>query len=210
MASIEYQNPRDPRFKHLYKLHPYIICFRDARGPKKHGDDLFHFPYIQEFYKDEFSISDFFEYVDNNVDEIVEELNLRWIISILECYTDGHPDTSVRLQALTLTNLVRAEHIHQSYMYTIGISRQEFIKLHNPADNKTNIVGGLLRYIGDGDLYVNLMWRNLELITHHTLRKFLNKFRMEFSDKWYSLFESESFSEIYDEIIKLKKEAKGR
>jgi hypothetical protein len=211
MASIEFQNPKDTANVHLYKLYPYILCFRQDYGPKKHSHDLNlgSGSKYEKFYREEYSALDFFEYIENNIDGILEELNLRWIISILECYADGHPSSEIKLQALSLVNLARIEHIHQSYMYSLNLDRVNFYKQYESiSDNKVDICGGLCRYIGETEVHLNLMWRNLQLINHFALRKMFKFLHTEFRTKWYSSFTHESIYEIATKIDELKKDTK--
>ena len=99
--SKEQQVPKNGH--HLKVIHPMIRVSR-RMGPdgytKNSNDEL---KKLAKTYKFE----TFDNYMKDNIDEICDELNSRWLLSILESYVDESKDEVEALMALTLYSIMR-------------------------------------------------------------------------------------------------------
>ena len=163
--SNETQNPLDPKYKHLYHLHPYICHARSfspmgvtiQRGRTNPiNKDLFDFK------------TDIKGYVSENIDEICEELSTRWLVALTDTYCDLSDDIGERLAALNITTLVRIIQSSTANMYQSGAfgdikaSKSHKIKLLNKYNNKFFMWDGCHCIPGTDLIYINLIKRTLK------------------------------------------------
>ena len=95
---------QQPKYGHHLKiLHQFIIASR------KNGPDGFikKSNATTEKFAKTYKFENFNKYVRDNIDEICEELNSRWLLSILESYVDESKDEVEGLMALTLYSIMR-------------------------------------------------------------------------------------------------------
>lgn len=212
MAGIELLVPTEDKTPHLFYLVPFIHAFRHKHGPQKRAYEYDSYPGEKEgkglnadkftFYRKEFDEETFFDYVETNLDDILNEVNLRWALSIITCYADGHSNVNIRLQANQICNLIRFDSYHLSFVDRMQIDRLEYKKLSNEfwanhllqykgRDHKKvpiKYLDGFWNNIGATDSISLLYMRNYKLITNITLSKL---FRFSISKlllHWASLF----------------------
>tara|TARA_B100000287_G_scaffold185324_1_gene175234 strand:- start:170 stop:895 length:726 start_codon:yes stop_codon:yes gene_type:complete len=203
MASIELLKPSIEETPHLFYLLPFIHAFRQKHSPIKKCSDYGeyqkdnHLNYLKrlDFYKKEFSEEKFFEYVESNIDEILNEVNLRWALSILTCYADGHSDTNLRLQANQICNLIRFDSYHLSFVDRVKIDKKKYNKLCNDFWKGKSIkkipikyLDGFWNNVGNTDSINLLYMRNYKLITDTTLTKIFRFCVSKLILHWSSLF----------------------
>jgi putative sugar O-methyltransferase len=99
LLPTEQQNPDDGH--HLKILHPFI------KASRKNGPDGFVKSDLDKEFEKTYKFENFNKYVRDNIDEICEELNSRWLLSILESYVDESKDEVEGLMALTLYSIMR-------------------------------------------------------------------------------------------------------
>lgn len=203
MASVELLKPSKEETPHLFYLLPFIHAFRQRYSPIKRCVSYGEFPiedrkaYLEriDFYKNEFNEETFFKYVESNIDEILNEVNLRWGLSILTCYADGHSDINIRLQANQICNLVRFDSYHLSFIDRIKFDKKEYLRISkdffNGKPNKKipiKHLDGFWNNIGATDSIGLLYMRNYKLITDNTLTKMFRFCITKLIFHWASLF----------------------
>ena len=203
MASVELLNPSKEETPHLFYLLPFIHAFRQRYSPIKRCVSYGEFPikdrkaYLEriDFYKNEFNEEIFFKYVESNIDEILNEVNLRWGLSILTCYADGHSDTNIKLQANQICNLIRFDSYHLSFIDKIKLNKIEYDKFcqdffKDKIDKKVPIkhLDGFWNNVGTTDSINLLYMRNYKLINDNTLTKMFRFCVSKLILHWASLF----------------------
>ena len=187
MASVEYQRPHPTKTPHLHFLISYIRGFRQEYAFTGYSDDLAHNDEWLEKHVKEFDKEVFFNYVKDNIQEICLELNSRWLLSILYCYVDGHEDKEVQLQALAAANAIELDRMHMSSLYTLRLSREDFVENFSKYRNKVEVFDGLILYVGHADVLNNFYYRSEKLIVHPEIDKIYRTLTKRFCNSWLSL-----------------------
>ena len=117
----ESQNPTDPKYKHLYHLHPYI-CYARSLGPQGRSFQTPQSSKIKDF---DFN-RDIRDYVSENIDEICEQLSTRWLYAIAETYADCSSDVGERLAAINISTIVRLTQSSTAHMQQRGVLSPEY------------------------------------------------------------------------------------
>jgi hypothetical protein len=229
MASFEFLDPKtDDSLVHLKFLLPYIRAFRHKHGPLKRCYDFGVYPGEYEgkeatldrfdFIRKEFNEDRFFNYVSVNLDQILDECNFRWALSILMCYVDGHPSRDIRLQALCLSNLIRFDTFHLSFVDNSKISNREYtvnnekysqhgsFYLKNKQHKKIPIkyLDGFWNNSGGTDSLQLIYLRAEELVTDKDLLKLFYFCVNKLVNHWGSLFKlgikASSLPDVMDRV----------
>lgn len=235
MASFEFIDPmKDESLVHLKFLLPYIKAFRHKHGPLKRCYDHGVYPGEYEgkvadlkkydFIRNEFNEDKFFNYVSINLNEILNECNLRWALSILMCYVDGHPSRDVKLQALALTNLIRFDTFHLSFVDNSKISHYEYLRnfedysengsfyLKNKKHNKVPLkyLDGFWNNIGSTDSLQLLYLRVEDLVTNKVLLELFYFCVRKLVNHWGSLFKLGVKARTFEDVSLRVEEYKQR
>jgi hypothetical protein len=235
MASFEFIDPnKDESLIHLKFLLPYIKAFRHKHGPLKRCYDHGVYPGEYEgkvanlknfdFIRKEFNEDKFFNYVSTNLDQILNECNLRWALSILMCYVDGHPSRDIRLQALALSNLIRFDTFHLSFVDNSKLSNRDYILnsnqytengsfyLKNKKHNKIPIkyLDGFWNNSGGTDSLQLIYMRAEELVTNKDLLEIFYFCVRKLVNHWGSLFKLGLKGQSLEDIMKGVEIYRGR
>ena len=129
MANPEkyFQNPREEKNKHLFIIWPMILYCRGLTDGYINsignlgGDKDYN---LQRKVKDtwkEFDFKELDDYVKKNIDGICNELNLKWLSSLCECYADLGESEHDRFCGVLLSTFYRLTQTSTSYLYKAGI-----------------------------------------------------------------------------------------
>lgn len=209
MAGFETTKLTEDKHPHLKHLLLWIQSMRQKFGPAKKcynwAADPKSSTYKQNYYyyHNTFKVEYGFEYIKKNMDSIIKELDARWCISLINCYSDGHPDRETRLEALSIANLCRFDQFHLSFAAAIDTdlkgynkSIEEFwknngVKGKDGTWHKKALIANTdrLNYqTGNTDSLVYMLIRMEDELRNKELIKLFQVFREKVSCNWSSLF----------------------
>ena len=148
--------PIDNQNKNLFYLHKFIVSSRRNSNVKGTDKPL-------NFDKD------IRQYVNQNIDDILIELDLRWIAALLNTYIDSSDDEKEKLYSMILVSLIQLIQGTTSHLYHYGVfeddtdidKSQDLIDKHT---SYTFMFGGLHCKPGTDNLWKDLFTRMFNLM----------------------------------------------
>ena len=171
--------------KHLNFIKPYIMIGRKiAYSDDPNSKFLYeHWSGASPFGKDRDKLREFIDnysfdelkkYVEENIDEICNELDTRWLLSLCELYVDLGKVIKDRSDALVIITFIRIIQTTTSVMSIRGVlsphwnteKRLESQKKYSTSDKLYDSIlwDGIPRSPGNDNVYINLFTRTFNVL----------------------------------------------
>ena len=165
--------------KHLNFIKPYIMIGRKLVYDNPNGKFLYeHWGGRNPFGKDVDKLTEFIDnysfdelkkYVEENIDEICNELDTRWLLSLCELYVDLSKVIKDKSDALVIITFIRIIQTTTAVMKVRGVLSPEWTKEKREESQEkyeplypsmhTILWDGIPRSAGHDNIYINLFTR---------------------------------------------------